>query len=136
MRWGMLRACMLLARPRAIEDIALEIGSSPSSACAASPQRLPPRLRRPAPRVTVAPVPRTRYHPGMAGPAEKVFEDALALSDEERLDLAERLLSSLPTDAAHLAELERRARRALAEPDSGEPWDVVQQRLSARFAHR
>lgn len=72
----------------------------------------------------------------MTDRARKLFEDALALSDDERLDLAERLLSSLPGDAESLAELERRARRALADPQGGEAWDVVKQRLASRFASR
>jgi putative addiction module component (TIGR02574 family) len=65
-----------------------------------------------------------------------VFEDALTLSDDERLDLAEQLLSSLPADAEWLAELERRARRALADPEGGEAWDVVKRRLASRVASR
>ena len=72
----------------------------------------------------------------MTGRAHKVLEDALSLSEDERLDLAERLLSSLPSDPEWLAELERRARRALAEPSGGEAWDVVERRLDARFASR
>ena len=68
----------------------------------------------------------------MTDRARKLLEDAMALSDDERLDLAEHLLSSLPADAEWLAELERRARRALADPNGGETWDVVERRLSAR----
>ena len=60
----------------------------------------------------------------------------MALSDDERLALAEQLLTSLPPDAEWLAELERRARRAIAEPEGGEEWDVVKQRLAARVAPR
>jgi putative addiction module component (TIGR02574 family) len=72
----------------------------------------------------------------MTDRARKLLEDALALSEDERLDLAEQLMSSLPADAEWLAELERRARRALAEPSGGEAWDVVQRRLLARVATR
>lgn len=70
----------------------------------------------------------------MTGRAHKVLEEALSLSEDECLDLAERLLSSLPADPEWLAELERRARRALADPSGGEaagggvyalvPWEV------------
>jgi putative addiction module component (TIGR02574 family) len=60
----------------------------------------------------------------------------LTLPEEERLDLAEQLLSSLPADEEWLAELERRARRALADPNGGEAWDVVKRRLAARIASR
>jgi putative addiction module component (TIGR02574 family) len=72
----------------------------------------------------------------MTDRARKVFEDALALSNDERLDLAEQLLSSLPADAEWLAELERRARRAQADPEGGEAWDVVKRRLASRVASR
>lgn len=72
----------------------------------------------------------------MTGRSRKVLEDALSLSDDERLELAERLLSSLPSDPEWLAELERRAHRALAEPSGGEAWDVVERRIAARFANR
>ena len=69
--------------------------------------------------------------------AHKVLEDALTLSDDERLDLADQLLlSSLPPDTEWLAELERRARRAFADPNGGEAWDVVERRLAARVASR
>ena len=72
----------------------------------------------------------------MTGRAHKVLEEALSLSEDERLDLAEQLLSSLPADRDWLAELERRARRALADPSGGESWEVVERRLDARFASR
>jgi putative addiction module component (TIGR02574 family) len=77
-----------------------------------------------------------RYDSLMTGRAHKLLEDALTLSDDERLDLAEHLMSSLPADPQWLAELERRARRALAEPGAGEAWDVVERRLAARAASR
>ncbi|HWU91046.1 MAG TPA: hypothetical protein VN253_27460 [Kofleriaceae bacterium] len=72
----------------------------------------------------------------MNGRVRKVLEDALTLSDDERLDLAEQLLSSLPADVASLAELERRARRALENPQGGEVWEIVRHRLAARAAGR
>lgn len=72
----------------------------------------------------------------MVDRARRLLEEALTLSDDERLDLAEQLLSSLPSDPDHLLELERRARRAQAEPDGGEAWDVVKQRIAARVAAR
>ena len=72
----------------------------------------------------------------MAERARKILEDAMTLSEDERLDLAEQLLSSLPPDAEWIAELERRARRALADPQGGEAWDVVKRRLAARVASR
>ncbi len=66
----------------------------------------------------------------------KLLEDAMTLSEDERLDLAEKLLSSLPEDQEWLAELERRARRALADPNGGEAWDVVKHRIEVRLATR
>ena len=71
----------------------------------------------------------------MTDRARKLFEDALALSDDERIDLAEQPLSSLPADAEWLAELERRA------PGPGgsggrEAWDVVNRRLASYVASR
>jgi putative addiction module component (TIGR02574 family) len=72
----------------------------------------------------------------MTGRAHQLLEDALTLSEEERLDLAEQLFSSLPAEPDVLAELERRARRALADPQGGEAWDVVERRISARVARR
>jgi hypothetical protein len=74
--------------------------------------------------------------PPMTGRAHKVLEEALSLSEDERLDLAEQLLSSLPADREWLAELERRARRALADPSGGEAWEVLERRFDARFANR
>jgi putative addiction module component (TIGR02574 family) len=72
----------------------------------------------------------------MTDRAHKLLEDALTLTDDERLDLAERLMSSLPPDTEWLAELERRARHVIATPDGGEDWDVVERRLAARLASR
>lgn len=60
----------------------------------------------------------------------------MTLSEDERLDLAEQLLTSLPADAEWIEELEHRARRALADPNGGEAWDVVERRLAARVARR
>ena len=72
----------------------------------------------------------------MTGRAHKVLEEALSLSEDERLDLVEQLLSSVPADREWLAELERRARRALADPSGGEAWEVLERRFDARFANR
>ena len=72
----------------------------------------------------------------MTDRARKLLEDAMMLSEDERLDLAELLLSSLPKDQEWLAELERRARRALADPQGGEAWEVVKRRIEARLANR
>jgi putative addiction module component (TIGR02574 family) len=75
----------------------------------------------------------------MTDRARKLLEDAKALSVDERADLAAELLATLPAHAAEelhpewLIEIERRARRASADPDGGEPWDAVERRLLARI---
>jgi hypothetical protein len=68
------------------------------------------------------------------------------LTDEEKAEVALDLVASLdaPRDAdaedAWVAEIERRARRALANPDGGEDWSgaraairIVEQRLTTVF---
>ena len=72
----------------------------------------------------------------MSEHARKLLQDAMTLSEDERLDLAEQLLASLPMDAEWTAELERRARRAIENPTGGEAWDVVERRLAARLGRR
>ncbi|HET9624061.1 MAG TPA: hypothetical protein VFP84_21965 [Kofleriaceae bacterium] len=72
----------------------------------------------------------------MTSRATQVLEAALALSDEERLEVAEQLLSSVPVDHERLAEIERRARRAIADPAGGLAWEAVERRYDARFAKR
>lgn len=73
-----------------------------------------------------------RYLVSMTSRGQRLIEEALTLSDEERADLATRLLATLeppvPPDSgsmeAWIAELERRARAAIAgEP--GLPWGDV-----------
>jgi len=66
---------------------------------------------------------------------KQLLDEALALSPSERADLAAELTASLDgeTDvdagAAWAAELERRARRALAGETSGEDWETVRARI-------
>lgn len=67
----------------------------------------------------------------MTDRSRKVLEDALSLSEEERRELAEQLIVSLPLDPTRGAELERRARRAHADPEGGEAWESVRARLYA-----
>jgi putative addiction module component (TIGR02574 family) len=68
----------------------------------------------------------------MADPAEKLLADALALPEEEREDLAARLLDSLePPPSISIEdreELERRAADARAGVP-GIPWDEVKRSL-------
>ena len=66
--------------------------------------------------------------------ASQVYEAAMALAEEERAELASRLLESLPQDTPsqlHPAWAEE-IRRQLAQVDSGEvtpiPWAEVKRR--------
>jgi hypothetical protein len=53
----------------------------------------------------------------------------MELTVEERVLLVDSLIATLPGDPGTAAEIERRARRAIAAPSGGEPWDVVRDRL-------
>ncbi len=76
----------------------------------------------------------------MATPASKVLQDALALTAEQRLDLAAELLASVDGEppeaweAAWRAELDDR----MAEVETGAvkpvPWADARARLRARLA--
>jgi putative addiction module component (TIGR02574 family) len=77
--------------------------------------------------------------------AQDVLREALALSLEERADVAAELLASLddaaaerPDDveAAWAAEIERRARRALADESGGVAWDDVRRRAEDELRQR
>ena len=76
---------------------------------------------------------------------ETVLKEALKLAVTERADVAEELLASLddelPDDPAEVerawgAEIERRARRALAGETAGIPWEDVKRKLEHRLAKR
>ena len=79
----------------------------------------------------------------MSLPAKKVLEEALALGNEERLELASELLASVDGppdvgwDEAWRLELDARLREADAgagAPD--EDWLRVEHRIRARLAQR
>jgi putative addiction module component (TIGR02574 family) len=81
----------------------------------------------------------------MTSRAQHVLREALALPLDERADVAAELLASLddaaaeqPADveAAWAAEIERRARRALADESGGVPWDDVRRRAEAALRDR
>lgn len=81
----------------------------------------------------------------MTSRAQDVLREALALPLEERADVAAELLASLddvaadrPADveAAWAAEVERRARRAMADESGGVPWDDVRRRAEAELRKR
>jgi putative addiction module component (TIGR02574 family) len=72
----------------------------------------------------------------MSTEVKQLLLEALKLSTEDRAELATELLASLdePHDRddvedAWAAEIERRARRVLAEESSGTPWEEVRERL-------
>jgi putative addiction module component (TIGR02574 family) len=81
----------------------------------------------------------------MTSRAQDLLREALALPLDERADVAAELLASLddaaadrPADvaAAWAAEIERRARRALADESGGVAWDDVRQRAEAELRQR
>ena len=77
----------------------------------------------------------------MSGRAQIVLGEALSLTDEERADVALELVASLdgPTDTdaadAWVDEIERRARRVLADPNGGEDWAAVRVEIESKL-HR
>ena len=81
----------------------------------------------------------------MTSRAQDVLRDALALPLDERADVAAELLASLDdaatehpgdVEAAWAAEIERRARRALANESGGIAWDDVRRRAEAELRER
>ena len=69
--------------------------------------------------------------------ARKLLQDALELPVPERAELAADLLASLDSEpdneveAAWAAEVERRAREALANPEDDIAWETVRAELDA-----
>lgn len=81
----------------------------------------------------------------MSPRAQDLLREALALPLDERADVAAQLLASLEdaavdqpaeVEAAWAAEIERRARRALADESGGVPWDDVRRRAEAELRQR
>jgi Putative addiction module component len=79
------------------------------------------------------------YSSIMSGRAQKLLGAALDLTDEERAEVALELVASLdgPRDAdaedAWIVEIERRARRVLAEPEGGEDWASVRAEIKSKL---
>lgn len=65
---------------------------------------------------------------GMSDAARKLLEDALALPEDERLELASEIIASVDGsrdagwEAASLGELDRRVDAAKSRGDSGSDW--------------
>lgn len=81
----------------------------------------------------------------MTSRAQDVLREALALPLDERAGVAAELLASLDdaaaehsadVEAAWAAEIERRARRALADESGGVAWDDVRRRAEAELRDR
>ena len=76
----------------------------------------------------------------MTSPAEKILEHALALSEEERRALAERLRKSLPRESADAIARawDDEVLNRLEAADRGEmvtrEWDDVRRELRAKYA--
>jgi len=72
--------------------------------------------------------------------AAHLLEEVLKLPDDERADLAAEVLSSLPpatpaearSEAEWLAEIERRARAAMAG-SPGIPWETARAQIQRRL---
>ena len=75
----------------------------------------------------------------MAAAMRKLLDDILALSAEERLELAAEILASVEGpvdedwDAAWLAECERRSRAAAERQEPASTWAEARERILARL---
>jgi putative addiction module component (TIGR02574 family) len=82
----------------------------------------------------------------MTDRAQAVLREALTLPLEQRADVAAELLASLDDEAATTnpaaveaawgREIERRARRVMADESAGEPWEDVRERVARRLTNR
>jgi putative addiction module component (TIGR02574 family) len=78
----------------------------------------------------------------MDATTEQLLQSALALPEEERLELVEALLASedqtngLPFDPALLSEIRRRSGEIEAGTAHPNPWPVVRERVRQRLESR
>ena len=77
----------------------------------------------------------------MTAEAESVLREALALSEDDRANVATELLASLgpaedlgDVEQAWAVEIDRRIDRAETEGFPGDEWSVVRQRLVDKFS--
>jgi putative addiction module component (TIGR02574 family) len=75
----------------------------------------------------------------MTGSARKLLQDALALPEDERLELAAEIIASVDGsgdadwDSAWLTELDRRADAAKARGETASEWTEARARIRARL---
>ncbi|MCG8418200.1 MAG: addiction module protein [Proteobacteria bacterium] len=75
----------------------------------------------------------------MSTRTKELLEDALQLTLEERASLASELIASIDgepdkdAERAWAAEIERRARRAIAGESIGTDWETVQARIASKL---
>lgn len=80
------------------------------------------------------------YPRGMSSVAERLINEALSLSEDERLELAAELIASVdgPPDAdweaVWLAELDRRRDAAAARGEAAPEWAEVRARVLSRLS--
>ena len=80
----------------------------------------------------------------MTSRAQQLLREALTLPAEERADVATELLASVDetdgamqaVETAWAAEIERRARRVLADQTAGTPWEDVRRRAEDELRRR
>jgi putative addiction module component (TIGR02574 family) len=78
----------------------------------------------------------------MSPEVEQLFKAALALPEDERLELVEELLASqdapgeIPFDPAWMGEVQRRSAEIDAGTAQPSPWSVVRERVRQRLAGR
>jgi putative addiction module component (TIGR02574 family) len=78
----------------------------------------------------------------MTNPARRLLEDALALPEKERLELASEILASVDGpkdedwDSAWLAELDRRVAATKSNGDVPAEWSEVRSRILGRIGQR
>jgi putative addiction module component (TIGR02574 family) len=65
----------------------------------------------------------------------QLFQEAIKLPVAERLELIDQLIESVETESTEAlspelkSELDRRYRAHLQNPDEGEPWEIVREKL-------
>ena len=80
----------------------------------------------------------------MTSRAQQLLREARTLPAEERADVATELLASVDeadsamqaVETAWAAEIERRARRVLADQTAGTPWEDVRRRAEDELRRR